>query len=190
VGEGVADEVSRVMKYLRQMLIAVVSAGVVSLFGAQHFANVSAQLRGTVRFTADDYLAIRQLVARYPHVLNTAANNGNDYADLFTSDGVLVGRAVPFSRGREQLAALGRLGRSSQNPGGVLQVRHYAMNHVITPTADGAIGTQYLVVIVPGDGQGKPGSVNQGGRFDDIYAKTAQGWRFKRRTYVPSREGY
>ena len=179
------------MKYFKQILIAAVSAGVVSLFGAQHFSGVAAQQRGNSRFTADDYLAIRQLVARYPHVLNTAANNGNDYANLFTSDGVLVGRAVPFSQGREQLAVLGRLGRSSQNPGGTLQVRHFAMNHVITPTADGgATGTQYLAVIVPGDGQSKPGFVNQGGRFDDIYAKTPQGWRFKRRTYVPSREGY
>ena len=179
------------MKYVKQILIAAVSAGVVSLFGAQFLSGVAAQQRGNPRFTADDYLAIRQLVARYPHVLNTAANNGNDYADLFTSDGVLVGRAVPFSQGREQLAALGRLGRSSQNPGGTLQVRHYAMNHVITPTADGgATGTQYLAVIIAGDGQSKPGSVNQGGRFDDIYAKTPQGWRFKRRTYVPSREGY
>ena len=182
--------VRRVMKYLKQILIAAVSAGVVSLLGAEHFSGVAAQQRGNSRFTADDYLAIRQLVARYPHVLNTGANNGNDYADLFTSDGVLVGRAVPFSQGREQLAALGRLGRSGQNPGGTLQVRHFGMNHVITPTADGATGTQYLAVIFPGDGQSKPGSVNQGGRFDDIYAKTPQGWRFKRRTYVPSREGY
>jgi len=183
-------EVGRSMKYLKQILIAAVSAAVVSLFGAQLLSGVAAQQRGSSRFTADDYLAIRQLAARYPHVLNTAANNGNDYADLFTSDGVLVGRAVPFSQGREQLAALGRLGRSAQNPGGTLQVRHYAMNHVITPTADGATGTQYLAVIVPGDGQSKPGFVSQGGRFDDVYAKTPQGWRFKRRTYVPSREGY
>ena len=69
-------------------------------------------------------------------------------------------------------------------------MRHYAMNHVIKPTADGALGTQYLAVIVPGDGQRQPGTVREGGRFDDIYAKTAQGWRFRRRTYVPSREGY
>ncbi len=179
------------MKQWKPVLIAVVAIGVLSLFLAQHYSSVAAQQRGNPGLTAEDYIAIRQLVARYPHVLNTSANNGNDYADLFTSDGIMIGRAVPFSQGRAQLAALGRLGRSSQNPGGTLQVRHYAMNHVITPTADGgATGTQYLAVIFPGDGQAKPGSVNQGGRFDDVYAKTSQGWKFKRRVYVPSREGY
>lgn len=178
------------MKQWKPVVIAVVGVGVLALSLAQQYSGVEAQQRGNPGLTADDYIAIRQLVAKYPHVLNTAANNGNDYADLFTTDGVLVGRAVPFSQGREQLAALGRLGRSAQNPGGTLQVRHFAMNHVITPTADGATGRQYLAVIMPGDGQEKPGSVNQGGRFDDIYAKTPQGWRFKRRTYVPSREGY
>lgn len=174
----------------KPLVTVVVGIGVLSFFLAQWHSGVAAQQRGGPGLTAEDYIAIRQLVARYPHVLNTSANKGYDYADLFTSDGVMIGRAVPFSQGREQLAALGRLGRSSQNPGGTLQVRHYAMNHVITPTADGATGTQYLAVIFPGDGQARPGSVNQGGRFDDVYAKTPQGWKFKRRVYVPSREGY
>jgi len=179
------------MKQWKPILIAVVAIGLLSLFLAQHYWRVAAQQRGNRDLTAEDYIAIRQLAARYPFVLNTSANNGNDYADLFTPDGIMIGRAVAFSQGREQLAALGRLGRSSQNPGGTLQVRHYAMNHVITPTADGgATGTQYLAVIFPGDGQARPGSVNQGGRFDDVYAKTPQGWKFKRRVYVPSREGY
>ena len=178
------------MKYLKPVLIAAVAAGVVSIVGARHSPGVAAQQRGSSRLTADDYIAIRQLVARYTFILNTAANNGADYADLFTTDGVMIGRAVPFSQGREQLSALGRLGRSARNPGGTLQVRHYAMNHVITPTADGATGMQYLAVVFPGDGQKQPGSVNQGGRFDDVYAKTPQGWRFKRRVYLPSREGY
>lgn len=178
------------MKLWKPVFATVVGVGVLALIVAQWQEKASAQQASRPGLTADDYIAIRQLVARYPHVLNTSANKGYDYADLFTSDGVLVGRAVPFSQGREQLAALGRLGRSDRNPGGTLQVRHYAMNHVITPTAAGATGTQYLAVIFPGDGEGRPGSVNQGGRFDDVYAKTPQGWRFKRRTYVPSREGY
>jgi len=157
---------------------------------AQKATEREAPAAATASLTALDRIQIQQLVRKYAWALDSGDNYGYAYADLFTPDGVLVGRAVPFSQGREQLAALGRLGRSAQNPGGTLQVRHYAMNHVITPTADGATGTQYLAVIVPGDGQSKPGFVSQGGRFDDVYAKTPQGWRFKRRTYVPSREGY
>jgi len=180
------------MTQRKALVIGVAAAAALSLFAGQRYVSVAAQRRNARGgLTAEDYIAIRQLVARYPHVLNTAANNGYDYADLFTPDGVMIGRAVPFSQGREQLAALGRMGRSSRNPGGTLQVRHYAMNHVIEPAGEGmATGTQYLAVIVPGDGQTRPGTVNQGGRFDDVYVKTPQGWKFKRRTYVPSREGY
>lgn len=175
----------------KHILVAIVSAGVSALLAAQwQGSTAAAQTAAGPALTAEDYIEIRQLVARYPHVLNTSANNGYDYADLFTADGVMIGRAVPFSQGREQLAVLARLGTSAQNPGGTLRVRHFAMNHVITPLPEGATGTQYLAVIFPGDGEKTPGTVNQGGRFDDIYAKTPQGWRFKRRVYVPSRSGY
>lgn len=178
------------MKHWKSILVVIVGAGVLALLVVQRQQSAAVATAAGPVLTAEDYIEIRQLVARYPHVLNTAANDGNDYADLFTADGVLVGRAVPFSQGREQLAALGRLGTSAENPGGTLRVRHFAMNHVITPSPEGATGTQYLAVIVPGDGEERAGVVSQGGRFDDVYVKTPQGWRFKRRTYVPSRSGY
>ncbi len=178
------------MKHWTSILIAIVCAGVLTLLLSLRQGGPVAAQAASPALTAEDYVQIQQLVARYPHVLNTSANNGYDYAELFTPDGVMIGRAVPFSQGREQLAALGRLGTSAGNPGGTLRVRHFAMNHVITPSPDGATGTQYLAVILPGDGEQRPGTVNQGGRFDDIYAKTSQGWRFKRRVYVPSRSGY
>ena len=55
------------------------------------------------------------------------------------------------------------------------------MNHLIEPTANGAIGKQYVIVI---DHQkdGKPSTIFLGGQYQDVYAKTAQGWRFKTRT--------
>jgi hypothetical protein len=33
---------------------------------------------------------------------------------------------------------------------------------------------------------GKPSTTGLGGRYDDVYVKTAQGWRFKRRQFIPS----
>ena len=34
---------------------------------------------------------------------------------------------------------------------------------------------------------GQRNKVNRGGYYDDEYQKTAQGWRFKRRTYYESK---
>src|SRR5262245_25471405 len=62
---------------------------------------------GGTALTPLDYIEIHQLVARYPFVLDTGANNGYDYADLFSSDGEFM---RPYSKGREQLAALARGG--------------------------------------------------------------------------------
>src|SRR5215471_6093140 len=88
-----------------------------------------------------DYVEIQQLVARYPFAVDTGGNNGYDYADLFTSDGEFT---RPYSKGREQLAALPRAGTL-----GPANTVHYITNHVIEPTADGAIGREYLFELGP-----------------------------------------
>ena len=40
--------------------------------------------------------------------------------------------------------------------------------------------TQVLTV----GGQGKPPMIDHGGRYEDVYVKTAEGWRIKTRKYV------
>jgi hypothetical protein len=62
-------------------------------------------------------------------------------------------------------------------------VRHFLTNVVIEPTAEGASGKQYLAVIDIGE-NGKPSSIFLGGRYEDTYVKTPQGWRFKTRNLV------
>ena len=44
--------------------------------------------------------------------------------------------------------------------------------------------TQWEVV---GDKRGEPSSI--GGHYEDLYAKTPKGWRFKRRHFIPSKSG-
>ena len=78
--------------------------------------------------------------------------------------------------GREKIAEIPRW-----NPHGPQYVRHFAMNHLIEPTPEGAIGKQYVVVIDIGK-DGKPSSIFLGGQYQDVYVKTANGWRFKSRT--------
>lgn len=137
---------------------------------------VRAQSGKTLTLTAQDYVDIQQLAAAYSHALDTGNDNGYAYANLFTPDATAFDQWI----GREKIAEIPRW-----NPHGPDYVRHFAMNHLIEPTADGAIGKQYMVVI---DVQrpGKPTSIFLGGQYQDVYVKTPQGWRFKSRTEFSS----
>jgi hypothetical protein len=146
-------------------------------------ANASARA-GTL--TPMDYIEIQQLVRKYGWALDSGDNYGYAYADLYTPDGIFVGtNQGPNGRsyqGRDVLAALARGGAR-----GELFLSHLGMNHVITPTADGgATGRAYVAILDVGL-VGKPNGVNHGGHYDDVYAKTPVGWRFKKRTYYESK---
>ena len=132
--------------------------------------------------TAADYVESQQLVARYAYAVDTHADNGYAYADLFAPGGVFGGKTT----GREALAELART--TQKDRGGPSYTRHYLTNVIIYPTPEGARGSQYLVANDVSEG-GKPSSVVHGGRYDDVYVKTAEGWRFKSRQYLPSKIG-
>ena len=123
-----------------------------------------------------DYIQIRKLVANYAYGLDTGADNGYLYADNF-APGATFGR----STGRENLANLAR-----REPHGPDYVRHFLTNVVIEPSPEGAIGRQYLAVIDVGDGV-KPTSFFLGGKYDDVYVKTPQGWKYKSRNLTRAR---
>jgi|SRR5688572_31199736 len=157
-------------------------AGVALCCSAVLLAAVQAQQRSTAPaagFTGADYAEIQQLVARYPYAVDTHADNGYAYADLFAPDG-----AFGQTRGREQLAALAR--KTQPERAGPSYARHYLTNVIIRPSAEGATGTQYLIAIDVGEG-GKASSIVHGGRYDDVYVKTSQGWRFRSRVLIPSK---
>ena len=65
--------------------------------------------RGTSKapaLTAMDYIQIKQLANRFAFAVDTAADNGCEFADLFTPDGEFQPDQV---KGRDRLAALARL---------------------------------------------------------------------------------
>ena len=142
-----------------------------------------ASLPSASALAALDYLQIQQLVHRYGWALDSGADNGFAYADLYTADGIFTGtNQGPSGRsyqGREKLAALARGGLR-----GPLYVSHYATNVVIEPApGGGAVGHTYVAIFKLGQ-DGKPSVIEHGGRYDDVYAKTPDGWRFKQRTYL------
>jgi len=133
--------------------------------------------------TALDYIEIKQLVSRYAYAVDTGADNGNVYASLFAPDGAFADRTGRETKDREALVALAR-----RNTRGPQSAFHFIVNHVIEPTSDGAVGKEYLVQLRIGEGE-KPNDIFGGGHYEDVYVKTPDGWRFKRRQFMPSEGG-
>jgi hypothetical protein len=147
---------------------------------------MASQAQKPMELTALDYFEIQQLVAKYARAIDTCANNGYDYADLYTPDGIFLpnvnGRQIPGIQGREKLAEVSGGGsKGCKNVGWIEQgVRHIYVNHIVTPTPEGASGTVDMLMIGLG---GDPNKIEHDGYYEDAYVKTAQGWRFKQRTH-------
>src|SRR6185295_12289899 len=137
--------------------------------------------------SAGDTLEIQQLIARSAFALDTAADRGAAYAQLFTTDGAFITKTVRPAeiKGRMQLAAFAVGDLTHRGPA---FVREYLTNTIIHPSRGGATGRIYFVWIEVGE-NGNPGGIQGGGHYEDEYVKTRDGWRIGRRTFVPSRLG-
>jgi hypothetical protein len=149
-------------------------------------SSVYAQKTASAELTALDYFQIQQLVAKYARAIDTCSNNGYDYADLFTSDGYFAptmdGKVTLKLQGREQLAEVSGGGAKGCKDVPWIKegARHIYVNHIITPAADGATGTVDMLMIGLG---GDPNKIEYDGYYEDIYARTSHGWRFKARIH-------
>jgi hypothetical protein len=119
-----------------------------------------------MQLTALDYLEIQQLVTRYAFALDSGADNGRMFAALYSKDGGFVRTTGEVLRTPEALADAARRGTK-----GPMSISHFIMNHVIEPTADGAIGKQYAAIFDIGNNNG-PSSLRAGGTYEDVYVKT------------------
>ena len=139
-----------------------------------------------IELTALDYIQIQQLIAKYARAMDTCSNNGYDYADLYTTDGIFLpiinGRKITGIQGREKLAEVSGGGSNNcKNVGWIEQgVHHIYANHIITPTPEGASGSVDMLLIGLG---GDPNKIEHDGYYEDTYVKTPDGWRFKQRTH-------
>jgi hypothetical protein len=174
------------MKWVTLMALACAMAFVA---GRGQWGVVTAQGQAP-SLTALDYQEITQLLNRYAYGIDTCGNNGYEYADVFTPDGVFIDKNsdAGFKAGGRVLAS-GREALATMVGGGTRGCKtrlvwtdwsHLMLNHQITPTATGATGRVYLVQM----GMKGPGSISRHGGYEDVYVKTDAGWRIKTRTHV------
>ena len=158
------------------LLVAVMTAA---------WGGSKVQAQAADPLTPQDYIAIQQLVSKYAYAIDECTNRGYDYADLYTPDGAFytsrAGKILNRFEGRERLAEAARGGMPDCKGVPWAGIVHMLVNHVIEPAPGGATGKVYLIAVGL---DGEPGKVEAQGRYDDVYVRTPQGWRFKTRTHV------
>ena len=160
------------------MLGAAVAVAVASLAAQAPTTTVARQ----PALTPADYVEIQQLAVRYSYALDTGADGGEMLASLFAPGGAFLSATRGRIEGHDPLVALGK-GRSPMYP------RRFIVNHVIEPAPGGAVGHAYVLEIdLPSEGEKLGGELTStGGHYEESYEKTAAGWRFKSRQFVPSK---
>lgn len=123
-------------------------------------------------FTAQDYIEIEQLYARYNDAIDTG--NADAWVGTFVADGVFN-----TFKGQEGLRTFVEQYKGKMNG---TRWRHWNTNLRITPTASGASGAVYLMLI---DVSAKPPAISSAAQYTDELVKTPQGWRFKSRATRP-----
>ena len=128
--------------------------------------------------TPEDLVAIQTLYAKYNWVID--AGDAPGFASTFTADGVFTigakGEGGTFA-GHDAIAKF-----ATGFHGGLgSHVRHWNTNLLITPAPEGAHGQVYLVLVDIGT---KPASIVESAAYADQLTKTAEGWRFSRRSVV------
>jgi uncharacterized protein (TIGR02246 family) len=122
--------------------------------------------------TADDRLAIAELLARYNHAIDHF--EAEAWAALFTPDGALVANGQVRASGRPALTAYVAARREAATP----VIRHVLSNIVIDPAPHGARVRAYVQAFRIDDWTGAPYVM---GEYDDEVVREDGRWLFRRR---------
>jgi uncharacterized protein (TIGR02246 family) len=159
-----------------KLVLAVALSVVLAALAAQ--AQSQQRARGTL--TALDYAEIQQLYGRY--AVGYDSGNGEMWAGVFTPDGTFELPGGKTLAGRKQLAEFAAAPGNNKGPTNVF---HVNSNITIEPSADGATGVAYVMLVNIGE-SGKPSALTGGGIYRDVFVKTAEGWRIKKRVFQPA----
>lgn len=138
-------------------------------------ASAAAPPAGAPRtLTAEDRLEIQELYAKYCHGLDKA--DADLFASCWTDDGEFTGGRGPGRGSEDRTPRKGRdaLYQLGSNGG----TRHFNSNLVLTPTAEGAKGSTYLLLYTA---RTVPPTFVETAIYDDTLVKTPAGWKFKKR---------
>ena len=158
---------------MRKLVVVMAAAFVVGAGMVWVFAE--AQSSFSPALTGQDHAEIQRLYGMY--------NQGADFRDAelwlsaFSDDAVFVTGPGREIRGKAAL----RTNREERYQGqtGDNGRRHLNSSFVITPTADGARGRAYWVV---NDVSGSEPKAVASGYYEDLFARTPDGWRITSRT--------
>ncbi|MET8181535.1 nuclear transport factor 2 family protein [Streptomyces sp. NPDC005336] len=125
---------------------------------------------------ASDAEQIRDLYARYSFAYDQG--RADEYAALFTEDGVFEVVGGPEVQGREALA--GMVSAAAALPARTL---HMVSNVLVTVTGDSATGQAYVQLLALADAALRVVTV---GTYDDTFVRTATRWQLSRRRFEPT----
>ncbi len=154
--------------------IRVVAA--VAVLVVAGFAWVSAQGGGgSGALTGQDYGEIEMLYARYSQ--GSDFRDGELFVSAFSDDATIVRADGSSIQGMPALVAERK--ERNQGQSGDTGRRHRTGSYLITPTAEGATGRAYYVLL---DVTKRPAATVATGYYDDVFVRTSNGWRIKHRT--------
>jgi opacity protein-like surface antigen len=142
-------------------------------------AGVAAQQTDKVPLKAADYAEINQLYVRYNYGIDTHADGGQMWSKTFTPDGVFELVGSMKIQGFDKLTEFAKLKLGAPAPDAP---HHYATNIMINPAPGGATGSAYFFNVTTPE-KGKGSTITGTGTYKDFIVKTAEGWRFKQRSF-------
>ena len=150
-------------------------SGLTLLLALSGLGNISAQEESSAApLTAQDYEEIRALYARY--------NQGSDFRDTELFLSAFADDAVMTRGGRDIVGMDGlRADRAERYQGetGDVGRRHINGSFLITPTPEGATARTYYLLL---DVTTRPPTMIASGYYQDVFSRTAAGWRIQHRS--------
>jgi hypothetical protein len=164
------------------------SGAVLLMFAAVAALYAQQKSAGPRKLSADDYIEIQQLYARYQHLVNESVSESDldKIAGLWVEDGVFDNgsAARPPYRGRKEIASEYLPGLRNHSEGVASANRMFTdIGLLIDPTPEGAVGKSSLVRLKTSAERGQAPVIEFTGEYHDELVKTREGWRFKTRVF-------
>lgn len=156
----------------RAALVAAVMVGAIAMMGLGAAKAETLARTQAATLSALDYIEIQQLYARYNRALDMGDGAGR--VATFTGDGTFS--SALSNHAPDNLDTIAKRTVERGNNG----TRHWVTNLIITPTAEGADGFCYLLILT---GNPHADGVLRGRTsfYTDKLVKTENGWRFRTR---------